>query len=1110
MEVAKSIRKSIEETELKDTPKKYTGQILSILCKKLNFKYGSILFFDENNKAQVYLSYQLPEYHPIFFDNIKFSNFEEIKKAEKGLGNVFIIDNIAEEPFFGPWKVLISSLDLYQIVIIPLIAANKTIGLMVLYSPSKDTIPQENIHIVEQYTSLIIYSIIMEKTITGLKKRSNSLTKEVKEARKKQEILKNNEKQYKDLLENMGEGLSVLDKEENFLFANHMMEKIFGVEQYELMGRNLREFMTEEEFGKILKQTQQRKRGKKSKYQVTIKTPDGETKVCSITASPYYDEEGAYIGSFGLFRDITAAKWTESIQQVLYKISEAANTSETLNELFRSIHKNLDELMNTNNFYIALYNEDSEIITFPYFVDELDPPPQPRKPQKGLTEYVISTAKPLLATREIKQELIEKKEVKRVGPLSVDWLGVPLKIRNKPIGVLVVQSYTEEIRFGENEKNILVFVSEQIAMAIDKKKSEESLIQKQIQLKEAQRIAKLGSWEKNFITGDEFYSSNFFEIMNISSEEEKKSFSFKDHLDKVHTDDKEKFTQNFNSENTLKQDHFNFPYKIIDSTGKIRYISSVGLLRYNDKNEPYKLTVTIQDVTEQKSTEELVKEMEITKKSAELKQQFLANMSHEIRTPLNAIIGFAKLLDQNIKDSKEKGYIQTILSSSNTLLVLINDILDLSKIEAGKMEIKYTPVDIKNLIKEILKLFSIRAEEKNLELKLDIEKNFPYKVYLDSTRLRQIFLNIVGNAIKFTEKGLVKIIVRNHPSEKSKNLTDITIKVKDTGIGIPGEQQNKIFNTFTQVSGQSHRKYGGTGLGLSITKKLVEIMGGMLYFESEMGIGSEFTVEIPRVLIAIDEQKEKISAEYLEESLPYEDIRLLLVDPDDITDALFNELIEISDLEILETDSRIKSIASKLKQKPDLIMLNMIRNNISNSRLLKELKSIPEIKQVPVLAIVEPGVQMSLDQLQNYNIDGILRRTFSTTEIKQILYKYLTFKKRIDKKKQGQIGIDLVKFVENIDDNTKRNLPGIIQELNKKYLPEFEMIKKSPRIQQIKDTSLRLKKFGKKHNLMVLTHFGEKLNKEAGDFNIERMRKLSEYFPELINLLEEEAKQINN
>ena len=1109
MEVAESIRKSIEETELKDTPKKYTEQIFSILCKELGFQYGSILLFDDNNKAQVYLSYQLPEYHPIFFDNIKFSNFEEIKNAKEGLKKNIIIDNIADEPFFKPWKVLISSLDLYQIVIIPLISSNKTIGLMVLYSPDKEAVAKHKIQILEQYTSLIIYSIKMNKTITGLKKQSDSLFKEVKEARKKQDILKNNEKQYRDLIENMGEGLSLVDKEENFLFANHMMEKMFGVEQYELMGRNLREFMTEEEFGKILKQTQQRKRGKKSKYQVTIKTPYGETKVCSITASPYYDEEGEYIGSFSLFRDITAAKWTESIQKVLYKISEAANTSESLNELFKSIHKNLGELMNTNNFYIALYNEDSDIITFPYFVDEMDPPLPPRKPQKGLTEYVISTAKPLLATREIKQELIEKKEVKRVGPLSVDWLGVPLKIRNKPIGVLVVQSYTEEIRFGENEKNILVFVSEQIAMAIDKKKSEESLKQKQIQLKEAQRIAKLGSWEKNFITGDESYSANFFEIMNITSEEEKKSFSFNDHLDKVHTDDKEKFSQIFNSENTLKQDHVNFPYKIIDSTGKIRYVSSVAVLKYNDKKEPYKITVTIQDVTEQKSTEELVKEMEITKKSAELKQQFLANMSHEIRTPLNAIIGFAKLLDQNIEGPKEKGYIQTILSSSNTLLVLINDILDLSKIEAGKMEIKYKPIDIKNLTKEILKLFSIRAEEKNLELKLDIEDHFPYKVYLDSTRLRQIFLNIVGNALKFTEKGQVKIIANHHPSKKSKNLTDIIIKVKDTGIGIPKEQQNQIFNTFTQVSGQSHRRYGGTGLGLSITKKLVEIMGGMLYFKSEMGVGSEFTVEIPRVLIAIDEQKEKISAEYLEESLPYEDIRLLLVDPDDVTDALFDELIEISDVKIIETDSRIKSIASALKEKPDLILLNMIKNNMSCSRLLKELKDIPEIEQVPVLAIVEPHVQMSLEELQNYNIDGVLRRSFTTTEIKQILYKYLTFKKRIDKKKQGEMGIDLEKFVENIDDHTKSNLPDIIQELNKKYLPEFEMMKKSPRIQQIKDTSLRLKKFGKKHNLKVLMHFGEKLNKEAGNFNIERMRKLSEYFPELINLLEE-AKQTNN
>lgn len=236
-------------------------------------------------------------------------------------------------------------------------------------------------------------------------------------------------------------------------------------------------------------------------------------------------------------------------------------------------------------------------------------------------------------------------------------------------------------------------------------------------------------------------------------------------------------------------------------------------------------------------------------KANEAKSKFLANMSHEIRTPLNAVIGFSELLKNTIGDEKYKSYLETINTAGNSLLAIINDVLDLSKIEAGKVEIQYKPVRIHNIINDTKKIFWQKVRSKNIEFLVDIEKNFPDSILLDEVKIRQILLNLVGNAVKFTERGYVKISLKAVPS-KNKNGMDILISVEDTGIGIPENEKENIFEAFRQISGQNVKKYGGTGLGLSITKKLTEMMKGKIFVESKVGKGSIFHVEFYNVQIA--------------------------------------------------------------------------------------------------------------------------------------------------------------------------------------------------------------------------------------------------------------------
>ncbi|MFL1407610.1 ATP-binding protein [Marinobacter sp. M1N3S26] len=233
------------------------------------------------------------------------------------------------------------------------------------------------------------------------------------------------------------------------------------------------------------------------------------------------------------------------------------------------------------------------------------------------------------------------------------------------------------------------------------------------------------------------------------------------------------------------------------------------------------------------------------------KSEFLANMSHEIRTPMNAVIGYSDLLSKTVTDPRQNHYLDAIRASSRSLLMLINDILDLSRIEAGKMRLEFGPVSLRRMLQDVRHIFDLRAREHNVSLEVSVAPDMPTGMVLDETRLRQVLFNLVGNAIKFTHEGGVTLRATVSAMEQrdDQEFCRLTIAVTDTGIGIADDQRERIFDAFEQQEGQSSRKYGGTGLGLAISRKLARMMGGELSVESTQGQGSTFTLVLPEVQV---------------------------------------------------------------------------------------------------------------------------------------------------------------------------------------------------------------------------------------------------------------------
>lgn len=587
---------------------------------------------------------------------------------------------------------------------------------------------------------------------------------------------------------------------------------------------------------------------------------------------------------------------------------------------------------------------------------------------------------------------------------------------------------------------------------------------------------------------EQFIGKTLFEIFPQDIAELNLKF-LKECLDK-----KELITHEFSTNYKGKYSHFEVRAVPFLDNKVIRFVRDITHKK-EIETEILELNSSLERKVEQRTSqlleinEELIKAKKAAEEANKAKSIFLANMSHEIRTPLNSIIGFSELLFNSLENDKKRSQVESIRNSGRNLLNIINDILDLSKVEAGKIILDNEPLDVLKIVSEVGRMFELKAAEKNLLLTIESETELTTPLLLDETRLRQILFNLIGNAVKFTSLGSVSVFI--HHEEKGNDLIDLSIRIADTGIGIPEDQLRLVFEPFVQQHGQTQKAYGGTGLGLAISQMMAQAMGGEIRIKSKVHVGSEFTLWLKNVKKSNVPPEKKQDYQIVYANIHFDKKSILIVDDMADNRNLLRDVLEPSGTRILEAQNGAEAVQIATQEIPDIILMDIkmpVMDGIEACRVLKQSQATAHIPCIAVSASIKLG--QSSDKVPEHFEENLMKPV-AFDQLFGVLQKYLG--RTEGNATAGISGSTATDEAENDWDDDLKQLAV------EKLAPLYQHVMRTQLLDEMEEFGKLLVDEGNRYNEPVLVAIGKKIGEYADLFDVDKLTQTIHEFQLLLN-----------